>query len=218
MKDLSVFNQFIYYFQHNGMYVLDQFIKHFLISLYGVLFACIVGIPIGIWISNKRRLRNIVISAANVIQTIPSLAMVSILIVVFGLGSNTVIFSVFLYSLLPIIRNTVTGIRNISDDLLDAAEGMGMTRGQIISKVKLPIALPVLMAGIRNALVIGIGVTAIGTFVGAGGLGDIISRGVNATDGTAIILAGTIPTAFMTIFADFVLGKIEKKLSPGRAE
>lgn len=216
MENMSVLSQFIYYFQNNGMYVLDQFLIHFLMSLYGVLFACILGIPIGVWISNKRRLRNIIISVANIIQTIPSLAMVSILIVIFGLGSNTVVFSIFLYSLLPIISNTSTGIMNISNELLDAAVGMGMTKLQVILKVKLPLALPVLMGGIRNALVIGIGVTAIGTFVGAGGLGDIISRGVNATNGTAIILAGTIPTAFMTIFVDFFLGKIEKKLTPGR--
>ncbi|MDO5708344.1 MAG: ABC transporter permease [Andreesenia angusta] len=214
MKDLSTFQQFIYYFEYNGIYVLEQFVKHFLISLYGVLFACIAGIPIGIYISNKRKIRNIIISIANIIQTIPSLAMVSMLIVVLGLGSNTVIFSIFLYSLLPIIKNTVTGIRSVSENLLDAAKGMGMTRGQIITKVQLPLALPVLMAGIRNALVIGIGVTAIGTFVGAGGLGDIISRGVNATEGTAIILAGTIPTAFMTIFSDLFLSWVEKKLNP----
>ena len=212
MKDMNVLNQMIYYIDQNGIYILSQFFRHFLISLYGVLFATIVGVPIGIFISNRKKINNIIISIANIVQTVPSLAMLSMLIVVFGLGTNTVIFSIFLYSLLPIIKNTATGIGNTDAGLLDAAKGMGMTRKQILLKVKLPLALPVIMAGIRNALVIGIGVTAIGTFVGAGGLGDIISRGINATDGTAIILAGTIPTAFMAVFADLLFGWIEKAL------
>jgi osmoprotectant transport system permease protein len=116
--------------------------------------------------------------------------------------------------LLPIIKNTYTGVRNVDVALLDTGKGMGMTRMQLTYLVELPLSLSVIMAGLRNALVVAIGITAIGTFIGAGGLGDIISRGVNATNGTAIILAGAIPTALMAVLADWLLGLMEKRLDP----
>ncbi|EOH59463.1 hypothetical protein I587_00015 [Enterococcus mundtii ATCC 882] len=110
MENMNWLEQFIYYFQENGTYVFSQFLRHFLISIYGVLFAAIVGIPVGILISRKRKLANWVIRFTNIIQTIPSLAMVSILMIGLGLGVNVVIVTVFLYSLLPIIKNTYTGM------------------------------------------------------------------------------------------------------------
>ena len=132
---------------------------------------------------------------------------------------NTVIVTVFLYSLLPIIKNTYTGIQNVDKNLMDAAKGMGMTRWQSLYMVEIPLSMSVIMAGIRNALVVAIGITAIGAFVGAGGLGDIIVRGTNATNGGAIILAGALPTALMAIISDLVLGFLERRLEPkGKAE
>lgn len=214
MEHMSVLEQFFYYLQQNSGYVLTQFIRHFLISIYGVIFAAIVGIPIGIFISRKRKLADWVIGIANVIQTIPSLAMVSILMLGLGLGVNTVIMTVFLYSLLPIISNTYTGMRQVDSDILDAGKGMGMTKFQRLYLIELPLSVSVIMAGLRNALVVAIGITAIGSFVGAGGLGDIIIRGTNATDGTAIILVGALPTALMAIITDWLLGLVEKRLDP----
>ena len=214
MENMNVFEQFIYYLQQNSGYVLTQFIRQFLISAYGVLFAAIIGIPIGIFISRRKNLAGWVIGAANVIQTIPSLAMVSILMLGLGLGVNTVIVTVFLYSLLPIISNTYTGMRQVDEDILDAGKGMGMTKFQRLYLIELPLSVSVIMAGLRNALVVAIGITAIGSFVGAGGLGDIIIRGTNATDGTAIILVGALPTALMAIITDWLLGLVEKKLDP----
>lgn len=211
---MGLWEQLWFYFNENGFYIWEQFLRHFLISIYGVLFAAIVGIPIGFLISRRGKLADWVIGIANVIQTIPSLAMLSILMLGLGLGTNTVITTVFLYSLLPIIKNTYTGVRNVDSNILDSGKGMGMTRLQLTYMVELPLSLSVIMAGIRNALVVGIGITAIGTFIGAGGLGDIITRGVNATDGGAIILSGAIPTALMAIISDLVLGFIEKKLDP----
>ncbi|MEG0517037.1 MAG: ABC transporter permease, partial [Vagococcus sp.] len=146
--------------------------------------------------------------------TIPSLAMVSLLMLGLGLGVNTVIVTVFLYSLLPIISNTYTGMRQVSYDILDAGKGMGMTPFQRLYLIELPLSVSVIMAGLRNALVVAIGITAIGSFVGAGGLGDIIIRGTNATDGTAIILVGALPTALMAIVTDWLLSLVEKKLDP----
>ncbi|VDG19809.1 glycine betaine/carnitine/choline ABC transporter, ATP-binding protein [Lactobacillus plantarum JDM1] [Lactiplantibacillus mudanjiangensis] len=214
MANMNMLQQLIYYYQQNGVYVLSQFMRHFLISIYGVLFAAIIGIPIGIFIAHHHKLSGTVIAAANVIQTVPSLAMLSIIMIGLGLGVNTVIVTVFLYALLPIIKNTYTGMKNVDPSVLDSGKGMGMTRMQVLRIVELPLSLSVIMAGIRNALVLAIGITAIGTFVGAGGLGDIIIRGTNATDGGAIILAGALPTALMAIISDAVLGWIEKKADP----
>lgn len=211
MDSMNLFEQFIYYFSMNGSYVLEQFWRHFLISIYGVLFASIVGIPIGIWIANNRKISTWVLGVANVLQTIPSLAMMSIIMLAVGLGVNTVIVTIFLYSLLPIIKNTYTGMITLDADVLDAAKGIGMTSWQRLKDVELPLSMSVIMAGIRNALVVGIGITAIGAFIGAGGLGDIIIRGTNATDGGAIILAGAIPTALMAILTDVILGWIERR-------
>ncbi|MEG0592864.1 MAG: ABC transporter permease [Coprobacillus sp.] len=204
---------FIDYFIQNGSYIWMQCWRHFLISIYGVLLAALVAIPIGIYIARRYKLSVVVISLANIIQTIPSLALLSVLMVGLGLGPNTVIATVFLYSLLPILKNTVTAINEVDESLLDVAKGMGMTKNQILTKVELPLALSVIMAGIRNALVVAIGVTAIGTFIGAGGLGDIISRGINMSNGSAVIWAGAIPTALMAVICDYLLGIVEKKLS-----
>ncbi len=140
--------------------------------------------------------------------------MVSILMIGLGLGVNVVIVTVTLYSLLPIIKNTYTGMIQVDRDIIDVGKGMGMTATQRLFMIELPLSVSVIMAGMRNALVVAIGITAIGAFVGAGGLGDIIIRGTNATDGTAIILAGALPSALMAIMTDWVLGIVERRLDP----
>ncbi|EMS9028184.1 ABC transporter permease [Listeria monocytogenes] len=211
---MDTLKQLIDYYQTNGSYVMEEFWRHFLMSAYGVIFATIIAIPLGVYIARKKRLAGWVIQIANIIQTIPALAMLAVLMLIMGLGTNTVVLSLFLYSLLPILKNTYTGIRNVDGALLESGKAMGMTKWQVLRLIEMPLALSVIMAGIRNALVIAIGVAAIGTFVGAGGLGDIIVRGTNATNGTAIILAGAIPTAVMAILADVLLGWVERTLNP----
>ena len=173
-----------------------------------------VAIPTGFFIARRYRLSGIVISTANVIQTVPSLAMISILMIFMGLGVNTVIMAVFLYSLLPIIKNTYTGVKSVDENLVDVAKSMGMSKKQIIMKIELPLSMSIIMAGIRNALVMAVGVTAIGTFIGAGGLGDIITRGIKVSNGSAIIMAGALPTALMAVISDFLLQFVEKILDP----
>lgn len=214
MSHLSVWQQFIYYYQHNGAYVMQQFNRTFLISIYGVLFAAIIGIPVGIYISKNSHLGDFVVGIANFIQTIPSLALLSIIMIGMGLGVNTVIVTVTLYSLLPIIKNTYTGMRNVDKNIIDSGKGMGMTNWQLLYMVRLPLSMSVIIAGLKNALVIAIGITAIGSFVGAGGLGDIIIRGTNATNGASLILAGAVPTALMAIVADVLLNFLQKWLEP----
>ncbi|EAA0011369.1 ABC transporter permease [Listeria monocytogenes] len=211
---MDTLKQLIDYYQTNGSYVMEEFWRHFLMSAYGVIFAAIIAIPLGVYIARKKRLAGWVIQIANIIQTIPALAMLAVLMLIMGLGTNTVVLSLFLYSLLPILKNTYTGIRNVDGALLESGKAMGMTKWQVLRLIEMPLALSVIMAGIRNALVIAIGVAAIGTFVGAGGLGDIIVRGTNATNGAAIILAGAIPTAVMAILADVLLGWVERTLNP----
>ncbi|MEL3962786.1 ABC transporter permease [Lysinibacillus endophyticus] len=214
MTQMSTVEQFFFYMKENSLYVFSQFFDHFLISIYGVLLAALVGIPLGILIAKYGKLSKVVMTIANIIQTIPALALMAIIMLVLGLGKSTVIATVFLYSLLPVIKNTYVGIKNINKSVTDAGRGMGMTKAQVLYMVELPLSLSVIITGIRIALVVAIGITAIGAFIGAGGLGDIIIRGTNATDGTAIILAGALPTALMAILADIILGIIERRLDP----
>ncbi|MBA9025301.1 MULTISPECIES: ABC transporter permease [Bacillaceae] len=211
---METIQEVLYYYSQNAGYVWEQFYRHFLMAAYGVILAAFIAIPVGILIARYHKLSIWVMSLANIIQTIPALAMLAVLMLVMGLGTNTVVFALFLYSLLPIIKNTYTGIQNVDHALLESGKAMGMTKLQVLRMVELPLALSVIMAGLRTALVITIGIATIGTFIGAGGLGDIILRGTNATDGTAIILAGAIPTALMAVIADVVMGWIERKLSP----
>ncbi|TDQ41564.1 ABC transporter permease [Aureibacillus halotolerans] len=211
---METIQQFITYYSQNTSYVWTEFYRHFLMSAYGVLFAALIGIPLGILIARYGKLSPWIMSFVNVIQTVPALAMLAVLMLVMGLGANTVVLALFLYSLLPIVKNTYTGIRGVDSTLTEAGNGMGMTRLQILRMVELPLSLSVIMAGLRTALVISIGIATIGTFVGAGGLGSIIVRGTNAADGAAIILAGAIPTALMAVIADVVMGWFERLLSP----
>lgn len=202
------------YYSTNFGYLMDLFLKHLLMSVYGVLFASIIGIPIGIFIARFSKLSWIVITIANIIQTVPVIAMLAILMLVMGLGPNTVVFTVFLYALLPIIKNTYTGIQGVDDNIKDAGKGMGMTSNQVLRMIELPLSLSVILGGIRIALVVAIGVVAVGSFIGDPTLGDIVIRGTNATDGTTFILAGAIPIALIAVIIDVVLRLLEKRLDP----
>ncbi|MEY8370933.1 ABC transporter permease [Aerococcaceae bacterium 50-4] len=214
VTQLNLFEQIVYYFQQNGMYLLSQFFRQLLMTSYGVVFAILVAVPLGFFIAHKRKTSNFVLGLANIIQTVPNLALLSVVMLVMGLGANLVVFTIFLYSILPILRNTYTGVISVDDTMIDVGKGMGMTPWQVIYKVELPLALSVIMGGIRNAFITGIGISTIGTFVGAGGLGDVLQRGVNASDGTSIIIAAVIPISLMSILADWLLGVIEKRLDP----
>ena len=202
------------YYSTNFGYLMDLFLKHLLMSVYGVLFASIIGIPIGIFIARFSKLSWIVITIANIIQTVPVIAMLAILMLVMGLGPNTVVFTVFHYAHLPIIKNTYTGIQGVDDNIKDAGKGMGMTSNQVLRMIELPLSLSVILGGIRIALVVAIGVVAVGSFIGAPTLGDIVIRGTNATDGTTFILAGAIPIALIAVIIDVVLRLLEKRLDP----
>ena len=207
----NLLHSIIEYYSLNWAFLLELFFKHLLMSVYGVLFACIIGIPIGIFIAKYKRLSWPVITIANIIQTVPAIAMLAILMLAMGLGPTTVVVTVFLYSLLPIIKNTYTGIVEVDENIKDAGKGMGMTGNQILRMIELPLSLSVIIGGVRIALVV-----AIGSFIGAPTLGDIIIRGTNSTDGTTFILAGAIPIALIAIIIDIGLRYLEKRLDPTR--
>lgn len=202
------------YYQTNFGYLWELFMNHLLMSIYGVLFAALAGIPLGIIIARYGKLSTAVITLANVIQTVPVIAMLAILMLGIGLGMNTVIFAVFLYALLPIIKNTYTGIQGVDANIKDAGKGMGMTRNQVLRMIELPLSLSVIIGGLRIALVVAIGVVAVGSFIGAPTLGDLIIRGTNATDGTLFIVAGALPIVLIVLIVDVLLRMLEKKLDP----
>ncbi len=214
ITNYPLWKQILHYYEVNGSYLVSQSLRHLLMSVYGVLFAAVLAIPLGFYIARNHKIADWVLGIANVIQTIPSLALLSVLMLAIGLGPNLVVVTIFIYSLLPILRNTYTGVRSVDHHILDVGKGMGMTKWQIIQKIEFPLALSVIIGGIRNAYISGIGVAALGTFVGAAGLGDVITRGVNASSGESIIIAGVIPISLMAILGDAVISWVEKKLDP----
>jgi osmoprotectant transport system permease protein len=192
--------------------------QHVLLVAAATAIAVAIGLPLGIALTRRPRLARPVLGAANVIQTIPSLALFGFLIPVpllGGIGARTAIVALVLYGLLPILRNTHAGIRSVDPAIVEAADGLGMTQGQRLRLVELPLAMPVVLAGIRVAVVIGVGLATIAAAIGAGGLGVLIYRGVATVD-HRLILAGAVPAALLAILFDVVLGVAEKRLSSTR--
>jgi osmoprotectant transport system permease protein len=178
-----------------------------------ILIAVSISLPLGIYISRKRKVAELYIGIAAVLQTIPSLALFGFLVPLLGIGTITALVALIIYALLPILRNTYTGITGVDEGIIEAGEGMGMTPRQILWKIQLPLSLPFMMAGIRTAMVLTVGVATLATFVGAGGLGDIIWRGLQSWN-NSLVLAGAIPVALMALFFDFILKIVEKKVTP----
>jgi osmoprotectant transport system permease protein len=202
----------IQFFLDNSAYILEKVGEHLYLAGVAVLLACAVGIPVGFLITNNKKVASIVVGIANTIQTIPSLALFAFAISVFGIGADNAIFALFLYALLPIIKNTLIGIRNVSPTMIEAARGMGMSRAQIMFQVEVPLAISVIMGGVRIATVTAIGIATIATLIGAGGLGQLIYQGIGMMN-YEMIFAGAICSAALALLADFLLGLIEKKLT-----
>jgi osmoprotectant transport system permease protein len=196
----------------HGQDILRLTLQHITLSLSSVLLACLVGIPVGFLIVNNKKLSNIVLGIANIIQTIPSLAMFAFALPLFGIGIKPAIFALFLYALLPILKNTLLGIKSVDPSIIRAAKGMGMSTSQIMFMVEVPLSISIIMGGIRIATVTSIGVTTIATLIAAGGLGDFIYQGLS-TFNQPMILTGAILSAGLALIADFLLGKLEKKLT-----
>lgn len=198
----------------------QQTLTHIGLTFLSLLLAVLIGLPLGILIARRQKLAGPILSFAGVLQTIPSIALLGILIPLLGIGAFPAISALFLYALLPIIRNTYTGIREVDAAVVDAAKGMGMTGSQILLKVQLPLAMPVILAGIRTATVINVGVATLAAYIAAGGLGEFIFGGI-ALNNTNMILAGAIPAALLAILFDFLLSLVQRlrvqKLRKGTA-
>jgi osmoprotectant transport system permease protein len=187
--------------------------EHMLLVFISILIATIIGIPLGILITRKKNLRSSVLGIANILQTIPSLALFGLLIpvpIIGGIGTTPAIVVLTVYSLLPIIRNTYTGITGIDAAITEAGQGMGMSDRQLLLQVEIPLALGVILAGVRVATVIAIGIATIAPAIGAGGLGVFIFRGI-AVVNNQLILAGAVPAAGIALLADFAIGWLEKR-------
>src|SRR6266853_5051145 len=196
--------------------ILAHIAQHLWLVTISIVIAIAIGLPLGILITRRQRLRGPVLGIANVMQTIPSLALFGFLIplpFIGGIGPRTAIVALVFYALLPIMRNTVTGILGVDRNVREAAVAMGMTDRQVLLQVELPLAMSVILTGVRVAVVITIGVAIIAAEVGAGGLGEFIFRGL-AMVNNQLILAGAIPAALLALAADFVLGVLERRLQP----
>lgn len=202
----------------NWSMILGLAAEHLSIVFVAVGLAILTGVPIGIAITQNKRIADAVLYVASIIVTIPSIALFGLMIPILsligqGIGWLPAVIAILLYSQLPIVRNTYTAITNVDPALREAATGMGMTPMQRLLQVEIPIAIPVIMAGVRTAVVMNIGVAAIAAYIGAGGLGVLISRGISQTDPRQLI-AGALSVSLLAIFADWFLLQTQKRLTP----
>lgn len=198
--------------------ILTETGRHLLLVVVSVGIATAIGVPLGILLTRRPGWQRLVLGAASAVQTIPSLALFGLLIPVpfiGGIGTRTALIALTLYSLLPVLRNTVVGISGVDPAVREAGRGLGMTDTQLLRRVELPLAASVILAGVRLATVIGIGLATIAAAIGAGGLGVFIFRGVAMVDNRTI-LAGALPAAVLALGADSLLGALERRLRPPR--
>ncbi|WP_246566025.1 ABC transporter permease [Tissierella simiarum] len=209
----NIFLSFINTMNERWSMVLDSLISHIWLTLIALLIAVLIGVPLGIFLTRRRKIADFVIGVVSVFQTIPSLALLGFMIPLFGIGPKPAVIALTIYGLLPILQNTYTGIIGIDQGAKEAGKGMGMTSTQILFMVEIPLSISVIMAGIRTATVLIIGVTTLASLVGAGGLGDLIFRGISSVN-PGLILSGAVPAAVLAIFFDFLLKFLEKKMTP----
>lgn len=185
--------------------------EHLQISLFSILFATGLGLLIGIVISEYKQSAKFIMGMVNFIYTIPSISLLGFLIPFSGIGNTTAMIALTVYGLLPMVRNTHTGLTTVNPLLIEAATGMGSTKLQVLMKIKLPLAMPMILAGLRNMTVMTIALAGIASFIGAGGLGVAIYRGIT-TNNKAMTLAGSLLIALLAILADVLIGRIEKNI------
>lgn len=201
------------FFQEYGQEIIDKTIEHIYISALALILGIIIAVPLGILLTRTPKAANIVIGLSSALQTVPSLALLALMVPFLGVGVLPAVIALFIYSLLPILRNTYIGMKNVDGNYRDVAKGMGMTQMQSIVSVEIPIAIPTIMAGIRLAAVYVIAWATLASYIGAGGLGDLIFSGLNNYQ-PPLIFAGTIPVTILALLADWLLGLLEKKLTP----
>ena len=205
---MELLKEILQIYMERREWFLELFGQHLKIAGIAILRAGIVGLLLGIFIAEKEFMAPVILTLANIFYTIPSISLLGILIPFTGIGDKTAIIALTLYGLMPMIRNTYTGIRGVSQEIIQAARGMGSTDIQILWRIKLPLALGVILAGIRNMVVMTFSVTAIAAFIGAGGLGVAIYRGITIYN-PALTFAGSVLIALLALIADLLLGILE---------
>ncbi|MBA1353874.1 ABC transporter permease [Staphylococcus cohnii] len=198
--------------QYGGQ-LISKTVEHFYISIIALLIAIVIAVPLGILLSKMKRTSNVVLTIAGVLQTIPTLAVLAVMIPIFGVGKLPAIVALFIYVLLPILNNTVLGVQNIDDNIKEAGTSMGMTRFQLMKDVELPLALPLILGGIRLSSVYVISWATLASYVGAGGLGDFVFNGLNLYDPLMIVSAAVLVTA-LALIVDFLLSLVERWAVP----
>lgn len=193
--------------------IMELFFQHIYLTFMAILIAIIIGIPLGILIYRVKIIRQPVLGFVNLVQAVPSLALLGLLLPILGIGTKPAITMVVIYSLLPIIKNTYIGLDNVPPYVLEASKGIGLTDNQILTKVQLPLSLPVIMGGVRISAVTAVGLMTIAAFIGGGGLGYLVFSGVQTVDNN-MILSGAIPACILALIIDFIVGKIEIIVSP----
>ncbi len=196
------------HFYELALYTWQQIYLVFL----ALMVALIIGVPLGLWIARREKSRAIFLSVASILQTIPSLALLALLLPFLGIGVKPAVVALSVYALLPIIRNTVTGINQLPEELLEAANGLGFTRWQRLWLVEIPLAMPVIIAGVRTATAMAMGIATLAAFIGAGGLGNFIYQGLSLSN-MRLVLLGAIPAAILALLFDYILSLIEKWLA-----
>lgn len=191
--------------------VISALLVHLQMTFLGVSLGCIVGIAAASLLKKSTKAAKIVFTVVEIIQTVPTLAMLTFIMLLFGLNNTTVIVAIFLYSLFPIIRNTYTGLMGVDKGIIRAGKGCGMTGLQLYTKVELPIALPIILSGIRLAIIAALGVATTGVLIGSGGLGMLIWRGIQ-TRNTIMILSGAVPVSFLALLSDYSFSQLEKRV------
>ncbi|WP_374378390.1 ABC transporter permease [Dongia sp.] len=203
---------FLTFLQYNGIRVVDLTLGHIELSLYAVGIALVIGMPLGILCHSVRALANIILSIISIIYTVPTLALFGIMIPLLGIGIVPALVAIVLYSLLPVVQNTATGLAAVPADVREAATGIGMGPGTRLLRVELPMAFPVILAGIRIAVVNAIGMVTLASLIGAGGLGDLIFRGISTVSWPFVIF-GSLPVLALALVADLGLKNIERRLT-----
>ena len=206
-------DHFLQFFSQYGTELLYKTWEHLYISLISIGLGILIAIPLGIALTRVPKVANFVMGLLGIIQTVPSFAILAFFIPLLGVGKVPAIVALFFYAVLPILRNTYTGVKGVNKDLLEAGRGMGMTGWERVRLVEIPLAIPVIMAGIRLTTVYLIGWATLASYIGAGGLGDYIFSGMTLYQ-TEFILAGAIPVTLLALLADFLLGKIENWVTP----
>ncbi|WP_286057957.1 choline ABC transporter permease OpuBB [Bacillus sp. FSL R5-0560] len=206
-------NHIIEFLQTNGGELLYKTYEHITISLIAVILGIVAAVPLGVVLTRMKKGAGTIIGIVNIIQTLPSLAILAFFIPLLGVGKVPAIAALFFYSVLPILRNTYTGIRGVNKNLLESGKGIGMTAAEQIRLVELPLAAPVIMAGIRTSTIYLIGWATLASFIGGGGLGDYIFIGLNLYQ-PEYIIGGAVPVTILAIVIDYVLSVTERKLTP----